>query len=153
MMRGAASPAMPIGDNGRRRLVSARLERLDRQSRAQPHRLPVRLRPLLTRESPIPGGWKAKLMEIEEGEVLLHRFSPTGYSSAVRNPFLRNLEARSGARSLFDRRGGASHLPARRRREAEFLGDAQRPAARAPISFSHASPRRSRRRTTARIRQ
>jgi hypothetical protein len=28
--------------------------------------------------------------------VLLHRFSPTGfYSSAVRNPFLRNLEARS----------------------------------------------------------
>src|SRR5436305_1752391 len=53
-------------------------------------------RPLLTQESPIPDGWKAKLMEIEEGEVLLHRFSPTGfYSSAVRNPFLRNLEARS----------------------------------------------------------
>lgn len=53
-------------------------------------------RPLLTQESPIPEGWKSKLMEIEEGDVLLHRFSPTGfYSSAVRNPFLRNLEARS----------------------------------------------------------
>ncbi len=53
-------------------------------------------RPLLTRESPIPQGWKDKLTQIEEGEVLLHRFSPTGfYSSAVRNPFLRNLEARS----------------------------------------------------------
>ena len=35
-------------------------------------------------------------MTLEEGDILLHRFSPTGfYSSAVRNPFLRNLEARS----------------------------------------------------------
>ena len=53
-------------------------------------------RPLLTQESPIPPEWKARLMTLEEGDVLLHRFSPTGfYSSAVRNPFLRNLEARS----------------------------------------------------------
>src|SRR6187431_2793152 len=53
-------------------------------------------RPLLTQESPIPPGWKARLMTLEEGDVLLHRFSPTGfYSSAVRNPFLRWLEARS----------------------------------------------------------
>ena len=52
-------------------------------------------RPLLTQESPIPPEWKARLMTLEEGDVLLHRFSPTGfYSSAVRNPFLRNLEAR-----------------------------------------------------------
>jgi NAD(P)H-dependent flavin oxidoreductase YrpB (nitropropane dioxygenase family) len=53
-------------------------------------------RPLLTHESPIPQGWKDMLRELEPGDVLLHRFSPTGfYSSAVRNPFLRNLEARS----------------------------------------------------------
>jgi nitronate monooxygenase len=53
-------------------------------------------RPLLTHESPIPQGWKDALRELEPGDVLLHRFSPTGfYSSAVRNPFLRNLEARS----------------------------------------------------------
>lgn len=53
-------------------------------------------RPLLTHESPIPQGWKDALRTIEPGDVLLHRFSPTGfYSSAVRNPFLRNLEARS----------------------------------------------------------
>ncbi len=52
-------------------------------------------RPLLTEESPIPQGWKEALRELEQGDVLLHRFSPTGfYSSAVRNPFLRNLEAR-----------------------------------------------------------
>src|SRR6476619_2006921 len=53
-------------------------------------------RPLLTKESPIPEVWKQRLMTLEEGDILLHRFSPTGfYSSAVRNPFLRNLEARS----------------------------------------------------------
>ncbi len=53
-------------------------------------------RPLLTQESPIPVGWKERLMTLEEGDVLLHKFSPTGfYSSAVRNPFLRALEVRS----------------------------------------------------------
>ncbi len=53
-------------------------------------------RPLLTEESPIPQGWKDRLRELEEGDILLHRFSPTGfYSSAVRTPFLRALEARS----------------------------------------------------------
>ena len=53
-------------------------------------------RPLLTEESPIPEGWKEALRHLDEGDVLLHRFSPTGfYSSAVRTSFLRNLEARS----------------------------------------------------------
>ena len=53
-------------------------------------------RPLLTEESPIPQGWKDHLRTLDPGDVLLHRFSPTGfYSSAVRNPFLRALEARS----------------------------------------------------------
>ncbi len=53
-------------------------------------------RPLLTRESPIPEQWKRRLLELKEGDVLLHRFSPTGfYSSAVRNDFLRELEERS----------------------------------------------------------
>ena len=53
-------------------------------------------RPLLTKESPIPESWKSELIKINEGDVLLHKFSPTGfYSSAVRNAFLRSLEARS----------------------------------------------------------
>ena len=53
-------------------------------------------RPLLTEESPIPQGWKDALRDLDEGDILLHRFSPTGfYSSAVRNTFLRALEARS----------------------------------------------------------
>ncbi|SDH89221.1 NAD(P)H-dependent flavin oxidoreductase [Roseospirillum parvum] len=53
-------------------------------------------RPLLTQESPIPDAWKQRLLTLAKGDVLLHRFSPTGfYSSAVRNTFLRELEARS----------------------------------------------------------
>jgi len=53
-------------------------------------------RPLLTEESPIPQGWKDMLRTVEEGDVLLHKFSPTGfYSSAVKNPFLYDLMHRS----------------------------------------------------------
>ena len=53
-------------------------------------------RPLLTAESPIPQEWKDHLRRLEPGDVLLHKFSPTGfYSSAVKNPFLLDLEARS----------------------------------------------------------
>jgi len=53
-------------------------------------------RPLLTQESPIPNLWKQRLGTLKPGDVLLQRFSPTGfYSSAVRNEFLEALEARS----------------------------------------------------------
>jgi len=53
-------------------------------------------RPLLTRESPIPEAWKRKLLTLKPGDVLLQRFSPTGfYSSAIRNDFIDELEARS----------------------------------------------------------
>lgn len=59
-------------------------------------------RPLLTQESPIPDGWKARLMTLKPGDISLHKFSPTGfYSSAVRNPFLRMLEARSERQIAF----------------------------------------------------
>lgn len=53
-------------------------------------------RPLLTHESPIPQQWKDRLRTLQPGDILLHRFSPTGfYSSAVRNSFLLDLEGRS----------------------------------------------------------
>lgn len=53
-------------------------------------------RPLLTQESPISNEWKQKLLTLKEGDVELHKFSPTGfYSSAVRNDFLKELMARS----------------------------------------------------------
>jgi nitronate monooxygenase len=53
-------------------------------------------RPLLTQESPISDEWKHRLLTLKSGDVLLHRFSPTGfYSSAVRNPFLTELDDRN----------------------------------------------------------
>ena len=67
-------------------------------------------RPLLTRESPIPDGWKDRLRTLDPGDVLLHRFSPTGfYSSAVRNPFLRSLEARSHRQVPYSRVAAGDH--------------------------------------------
>ena len=67
-------------------------------------------RPLLTEESPIPEGWKEALRHLEEGDILLHRFSPTGfYSSAVRNSFLRNLEARSERQIPYSRVEAGEH--------------------------------------------
>jgi hypothetical protein len=53
-------------------------------------------RPLLTQESPISDAWKRRLLTLNEGDVYLNRFSPTGfYSSAVENDFLRRLKGRS----------------------------------------------------------
>ncbi|MCZ6722136.1 MAG: nitronate monooxygenase [Proteobacteria bacterium] len=53
-------------------------------------------RALLTKESPIPPGWKDKLLHLEEGDISLNRWSPTGfYSSAVRNKFVKELEERN----------------------------------------------------------
>ncbi len=67
-------------------------------------------RPLLTRESPIPDGWKARLMTLKEGDISLHKFSPTGfYSSAVRNPFLRMLEDRSHRQIAFSTAATGDH--------------------------------------------
>lgn len=49
-------------------------------------------RPLLTQESPISPQWKKRLLTLDEGDVLLHKFSPTGfYSSAVKNKFIMDL--------------------------------------------------------------
>ena len=67
-------------------------------------------RPLLTEESPIPQGWKDHLRTLDQGDILLHRFSPTGfYSSAVRNPFLRSLEARSERQIAYSRVAAGEH--------------------------------------------
>ena len=49
-------------------------------------------RPLLTKESPISQIWKERLLTLNKGDILLHRFSPTNfYSSAVKNSFIREL--------------------------------------------------------------
>ena len=59
-------------------------------------------RPLLTRESPISDQWKKRLLGLEEGDVFLNKYSPTGfYSSAVRNDFLKELKKRSDRQIAF----------------------------------------------------
>src|SRR5665213_1720203 len=36
-------------------------------------------RPLLTKESPISEAWKRRLLTLKEGDILLQRYSPTGF--------------------------------------------------------------------------
>jgi nitronate monooxygenase len=68
-------------------------------------------RPLLTRESPISDAWKHKLLTLEDGDILLQRFSPTGfYSSAVRNKFLDELEERSERQIPYSVEAVGDHL-------------------------------------------
>jgi nitronate monooxygenase len=90
-------------------------------------------RPLLTRESPISDAWKRRLLELEEGDVLLHRFSPTGfYSSAVNNAFLHELQERSARQVTFatepdDERGLTEPLPFGSRGRFVYVHPADRP--------------------------
>ncbi|HEY1794894.1 MAG TPA: nitronate monooxygenase [Stellaceae bacterium] len=68
-------------------------------------------RPLLTQESPISDAWKQKLLTLQEGDVFLNRFSPTGfYSSAVRNTFLNELKERSDHQVAFAIESVGEHL-------------------------------------------
>jgi hypothetical protein len=63
-------------------------------------------RPLLTQESPISANWKKKLLTLQDGDIFLNKFSPTGfYSSAVKNRFLNDLHDRS------ERQAAYSHDP------------------------------------------
>jgi nitronate monooxygenase len=67
-------------------------------------------RPLLTKESPISDRWKQRLLELKEGDVYLNRFSPTGfYSSAVTNPFLRELQGRSERQIAYTTQAHGEH--------------------------------------------
>ena len=67
-------------------------------------------RPLLTKESPISEDWKRKLLTLKPGDVMLNRFSPTGfYSSAVRNDFLQELHERSERQIAFSTEAVGEH--------------------------------------------
>jgi nitronate monooxygenase len=67
-------------------------------------------RPLLTQESPISPAWKRKLLELAPGDVLLHKFSPTGfYSSAVKNRFIEELVEQSERQIPFSNEALGDH--------------------------------------------
>jgi NAD(P)H-dependent flavin oxidoreductase YrpB (nitropropane dioxygenase family) len=68
-------------------------------------------RPLLTQESPISDAWKQRLLTLKPGDVLLHRFSPTGfYSSAVKNDFINELVARSHRQIAYSGENVGDHV-------------------------------------------
>ncbi len=68
-------------------------------------------RPLLTQESPISDAWKQRLLSLQEGDVYLNRFSPTGfYSSAVRNDFLAELKHRSDCQVAYSIEPVGEHI-------------------------------------------
>ena len=49
-------------------------------------------RPMITKESPISDEWKKLMLNTKKGDVILQKFSPTGfYSSAIKNNFLQKL--------------------------------------------------------------
>jgi NAD(P)H-dependent flavin oxidoreductase YrpB (nitropropane dioxygenase family) len=59
-------------------------------------------RDLLTKECPISTEWKELLLEMKEQDVVLNKFSPTGfYSSAYKNAMMRELYERSSRQVPF----------------------------------------------------
>lgn len=53
-------------------------------------------RAILTKETPVAESWKEKLFNLKKDDIVINKFSPTGfYSSAINNNFLQNLTARS----------------------------------------------------------
>jgi nitronate monooxygenase len=68
-------------------------------------------RPLLTQESPISDAWKKRLVGLKPNDVLLHRFSPTGfYSSAVKNGFIQELVDRSHRQIAYSSEALGDHV-------------------------------------------
>ena len=90
-------------------------------------------RALLTKESPIPDAWKRRLLSLKEGDVLLNRFSPTGFwSSAVRNEFIDELEQRNARQIAFTEEPVGEHdvpFPTGARKREVYVTEADRKAA------------------------
>lgn len=59
-------------------------------------------RPMITKESPISDAWKKLMLHVKKGDVILQKFSPTGFfSSAIRNTFLERLMERKQGEVAF----------------------------------------------------
>ena len=59
-------------------------------------------RPMITKESPISEAWKKVMLHVKKGDVILQRFSPTGFfSSAIKNSFLAKLIDRKNGEIAF----------------------------------------------------
>jgi NAD(P)H-dependent flavin oxidoreductase YrpB (nitropropane dioxygenase family) len=95
-------------------------------------------RPLLTRESPISEAWRERLRMLNPGDILLNKFSPTGfYSSAVLNPFLHELQERSERQVAFSVEPVGDHrveFPIGRRGRVIYLTEHDRSRAEAWVA-------------------
>lgn len=59
-------------------------------------------RPMITKESPISDAWKNLMLHLKKGDVILQKFSPTGFfSSAIKNSFLEKLIERKNGEIVF----------------------------------------------------
>lgn len=59
-------------------------------------------RPMITKESPVSDAWKRVMMQVKKGDVILQKFSPTGFfSSAIKNTFLEKLIERKKGEIAF----------------------------------------------------
>ncbi len=59
-------------------------------------------RPMITKESPISEAWQKLMLQLKKGDVILQRFSPTGFfSSAIKNTFLERLIERKNGEIAF----------------------------------------------------
>ncbi len=89
-------------------------------------------RPLLTKESPISDAWKKRLVGLDEEDIRLHNYSPTGfYSSAIDNGFLQELDGRHDRQVAFTSEPLGEHqapysLGARKRDVYLTVGDQAR---------------------------
>ena len=67
-------------------------------------------RPMITKESPISDAWKKLMMQVKKGDVILQRFSPTGFfSSAIKNTFLEKLMTRKDGEISFKTEADAEY--------------------------------------------
>ena len=65
-------------------------------------------RPMITKESPISEAWKKVMLHVKKGDVILQRFSPTGFfSSAIKNSFLAKLIDRKNGEIAFKTKADA----------------------------------------------
>lgn len=59
-------------------------------------------RPMITQESPVSEAWQTVMRTVKKGDVILQKFSPTGFfSSAIKNTFLERLMARKDGEVAF----------------------------------------------------
>ncbi len=104
-------------------------------------------RPLLTAESPISLAWKNRLLNLKDGDVLLHRFSPTGfYSSAVRNGFINELGERLEHQIAYTAEAVGEHtaqLPIGGRGRVVYVTPTDKGRAEAWIAQGFAEPMRT----------